>query len=322
MKFNNLIIVAQIIILLSGYVFLSCSKTIDYPYESSSNKVVVNCILNPDSIVSISLTIPNTYPTENDSFTVIKNAVIKFFENEMFIDYLIFNNETDSYELDFNPKVAENYSVSISMSGQPEISAHTYIPNDFIFYSCLQPLKQNQYINEVATRLSSLQKDESYWVYFLSDDYSYYRNIQKGRDPGYKTGPFVHGISSYNRIFDDFNSLFSKYGYLEYDYIIRLPYLDHEFYDFGIFSSNFALWPNRPESINWQKDKFQMIVVKASKEADVYWKSVFLNYINKNWEIPNPFYEPVIVPSNIVNGTGVFAGVNSKSSFPANYPCD
>ena len=109
---------------------------------------------------------------------------------------------------------------------------------------------------------------------------------------------------------------------MEYENILRLPNLEFEFYNFGVFSNNSGSWPNGQKRVDFQKDKFQMIVVKASEEADEYWKSIFLNHVNKNWDIPNPFYEPVIVPSNIINGTGVFAGVNSKSSFAANYPCD
>lgn len=314
------IIAAYILILLSGYVFFSCSYTIDYPYESSSNEVVVNCILNPDSIVTISVTYPNTYPSKKDSFAVLRNAEIKFFENDVFIDILIFNQETDNYNLDFHPVAGNNYSISILAPGQPEITAHTYIPDDFIFENCYQPLKQNQYINEIVTHLSALNRDESYWIYFLSEDYDYYWSTRK--ELMAKLGPLVGYLYSYDRIFDDFNTLFSEDGSLEYENILRLPNSENEFYDFGVFSSSFSLWPNGQKRVEWQKDKFQMIVVKASKEADVYWKSVFLNHVNKNWAIPNPFYEPVIVPSNIVNGTGVFAGVNSKSSFPANYPCE
>ena len=67
---------------------------------------------------------------------------------------------------------------------------------------------------------------------------------------------------------------------------MRLPNLEFEFYNFGVFSNNSGSWPNGQERGDWQKDKFQMnpfevnvlvkledlideIVVKASEEADV-----------------------------------------------------
>lgn len=313
----------SLIVIINGYFLLSCTYSIEYPYKSTSNKIVINCILYPDSIVNLSLSYPSNYPSENDTFTIVNDAEVKFYENSNFIDILIFDYETNIYKLDFKPAVGNTYSISILLPGHEEVFAHTYIPDEFIFEACYQPLMQNQYLNEIKSNLSSLQHDESYWIYFLSDDYVYYKDSVDDRtiySP--KSGPLISFIYSYDRIFDDFNSLFWKDGSQQYANVLRLPHLGYDFYSYSVYSTSSALWPNSDSISDFQKNRFKMIVVKASKEADLYWKSVFLNHANKNFSIPNPFYEPVIVPSNIVNGTGVFAGVNSKFSYAFNNPCD
>jgi hypothetical protein len=80
-----------------------------------------------------------------------------------------------------------------------------------------------------------------------------------------------------------------------------------------VTSSETLFWLRRSTIENLVDGEYlDMVVFKASREMDLYWKAILLNYENSNFSQPNPFYEPIGPYTNIKNGVGIFAGINIK----------
>jgi hypothetical protein len=193
--------------------FASCTLDKDFEYNSGKDLLVVNCILSPENAISMSILKAGQFPNTTDTFSIVRNAHITLIENDNEIGYLTYNETTKTYELNYNPKVASQYAVKIEVPGYDNLTASTYIPDDFEVETCYY------FANYTTAKiyLSNLANMESYWIHFVSkiwydffSDSSYFREQE------------IRAPQSEDRIFDDFNILDRSSGNI-YSQYLRIP---------------------------------------------------------------------------------------------------
>ena len=289
--------------------FFSCTIEEGFNYSSISNSIVVNSILNPDSIIQISITRSNPYPSSNQQYVSIDDAIIQLYEDSTLIGQPVFNNETSKYDINYLPLPGKVYKIEIDISGHNIIWAETIVPADFSIQTCYNLDKVTKYNpgSTIQVILSSLNNN-SYWIYFYSfDQYSFPYN-----DTIFTRKGTVSGLYSNDRIFDDFNATRDA-GSLLYDTYLRIGKKNETSINFDVMSYE-NLWFTYYDLQEIQEEeRFEIIVSRVNNITDNYWKALFLIYMNKSFDIPNPFFEPLSFQSNIHNATGIFGAVNTKS---------
>jgi hypothetical protein len=276
------------------FIILSCTKEIPFKGDVGNGFIVVNGIIESDSIIKISLSKSkaaigeqNTGPSEiTTSATLIltdKTTGETFTSNTV--------NSFGEYEFGTKAKNGHSYSISITHPSYTTATSETSVPdavqikdwdtssikNEYnsteknLVLTIDDPSTENLYILKVFA-VDSLQMEES--LYLTPNE-----NNQVFEDGG--------GISY---LFDDsgFNGQ-SKKIVVKFN---PAKYIDAMYYDYT------------------EEKSYKIVLYNVSRE--VY------NYILSTSKAVNSdgvFSEPVKVYTNITNGLGVFGGMNSSSVF-------
>lgn len=118
-------------------VVLSCdnrTKEIDFDIVSGAEKLVLNCLLNTDSVVSVQIT--HSYgldepPLEPISDYYVPNAIVILYENDTFKDTLVYDNNGSYYAANgFKPQPNNSYYISVAATGyETAYSLPETVPN-------------------------------------------------------------------------------------------------------------------------------------------------------------------------------------------------
>ena len=276
------------------FIVLSCTKEIPFKGDVGNGFIVVNGIIESDSIIKISLSKSkaaigeqNTGPSEiTTSATLILTDKTT---GETFTSSTI--NSNGEYEFGTKAKIGHSYSISITHPSYSTATSETSITdavqikdwdtssikNEYnsteknLVLTIDDPSPENLYILKVFA-VDSLQKEES--IYLIPNE-----NNEVFSDNG--------GISY---LFDDsgFNGQ-SKKIVVKFN---PAKYMDALNYDYA------------------GEKSYKVVLYNVSRE--VY------NYILSTSKAVNSdgfFSEPVKVYTNITNGLGVFGGMSSSSVF-------
>lgn len=224
---------------------VSCEKevTIDFNQEP---KLCLNCVLNPDSIITARVTASRGIETSFD-FENIDDATILLYENNEFLGELTAEGN-GSYSLNVKPISNNEYQIEITHPDYPGGAASTQIPRPPI----------------VAYRFESLPEYEV-WVnaFFEIQDPKSTANYYWLK-PFDTNAPF---IDNFNRSLDTD----SKYGYV-YDYYMRIS-------DAGYDGETLSL---NTIAIKGRERKFWAV----DTHYDKYLKSSLKVQLNKESELP------------------------------------
>ena len=276
------------------FIVFSCTKEIPFKGDIGNGFIVVNGIIESDSIIKISLSKSkaaigeqNTGPSE---ITTSANLILTDkTTGETFTSNTV--NSNGEYEFGTKAKTGHSYSISITHPSYSTATSETSIPDAVqikdwdtssikngynyseknLVLTIDDPSTENLYILKVFS-VDSLQFAES--LYLTPNE-----NNQVFEDGG--------GISY---LFDDsgFNGQ-SKKIVVKFN---PAKYMDAMYYDYT------------------EEKSYKVVLYNVSRE--VY------NYILSTTKALNSdgfFSEPVKVYTNITNGLGVFGGMNSSSVF-------
>lgn len=290
--------------LIAIYVTIGCERIIDYPIPSDELKVVINSIINTDSMILVNLS-KSIGILDTNSLPYIHNAQINLFENNTHLGSMS-HEGNGFYSLNsLKPKPGAEYRVTVNAPEETELTATCIIP---------QPVP----VLSVDTVLR-LQDHDSY---YKSYSYDIILNVQ---DPP--------GISNYYELI-----LFQKtmYAHMDTTYSVnpRSFYTDDpvlEFYRMGndLFSLNLDLGTDmlNPSAAyfsdklidgrkftvkfsleNWNMTGTYYVCLRSlTSDYYMYLKSLSQYYMADG----NPFAERVQIHTNIVNGLGIFGGYSS-----------
>ncbi len=317
----------------SSSLLSSCIVDSDLPLPEGEPQIVVNSILNPDSLIKVQLT--RTRPLEDSQpFEVIENATIKLFENGVIIDTL-FYEDNGNYLSNRKPK--ETYTYKILISGPDiklDIEAEDTVPVRPEFSVCFgKTISQKAltlYDVTVYVELYNLNENQFHpWVEFISQDYNY---DYRGNDTTKLVTTKFSYIDSNSPSLDDFNATFDNFnGFSEYAFYLRLsdafgnsPLVNIEVIGgIGINNQSSRLFRYDVLSNLIKEQALSVNVYNCSPAYDKYLKSTMQDFVNNEFlGTPLPFSGPVKIFSNVKNGAGIIASYSAKSQRVDKFKCN
>lgn len=280
----------------------SCRKELDIDIKEKDKKIVLNGLINPDSLIKINLSKSIGVLESSNSLQFVNNAIVKLYEDNNYVEDLIFD-KTGNYYSTINPKRDKEYKITADVNGMKSVETYTSIPVSYEVFD----LKY--------TADSTLYGDEYYHYY----DYETTIDVSFN-DPSDKTNYY---ILSFSRLYPKmrYNENTETYDTIGY----RLEALDYssntqvfEVYCYNSYINGYAfsdkLFDGQKCSIhsklyNYYNEDLWIYINLYSISKD-YFK--YLKSYDKYEEVDgNPFAEPVIVYSNIENGLGLFSSYST-----------
>ena len=281
-KIYRLLLFSIVALLYNG-----CQKVISIDTGEIKPRLVLNALIEPDSTFKIELSQSRSLMDSLQSIALITSSTVKVYEDGVLKKTLGYGKE-GVYNASFKPKQTSTYRITVDNTEFGHIEATTNIPDQPTLVSAVPTTELTPgssprfYKYKLVIRDSGLHRDYYYIRAFL---------IQRGYAPGNTAG----NITAYNIYSDDrvvLNDDYSLKGVLFDDGAFNG--YDYELIVYSPYKVSFAnpLW-------------FELSSI--SKEYYNYLSSV----ITQNNAGDNPFAEPVIIKSNVLNGTGVFGARNS-----------
>jgi len=305
-----------LLLLLFIFLFSSCYKLFDYNFEKEK-KICVNCILHSNDTVRVNLSY--TFDINEsliDTTKYITNADVYIYEENEFKEKLKYQNTNTQngwfLSETFIPRSNKKYKLIVVVVGYDTIIAETFIPEpikiDTIISSNLNftidshpnfepppdypnmepPPPDTSYSVDLSINFTDKKNLKNYFS-FKSLNY-YGNNGFISYDPVIETKNMGNAYVSLSTNLKDYDKLiFSDTLFSGENYLFRIS-------DFLSFSGN-------------ENYLFKYQLSSLSKDAFLFYKTCFLQHKT----FGNPLIEPVIIYSNIINGTGIFAGVSSNT---------
>ena len=114
------------IILLISISFQSCIKEIDTSNLPVENKLVIYCMLTPDSLVSVRLSKTNSLLI--DDLDSVPDAKVELYENDKFLEFLTYRGDGWFYSTKTYPRDSYNYTIKAKAPGYENVEGTDSIP--------------------------------------------------------------------------------------------------------------------------------------------------------------------------------------------------
>jgi len=124
-----------LLILIASVICFSCETAIEFNGDTSADLMVLNSFLSPDSVISVHLSKSNFFLDDNETFTLINDAQVKLFVNDVLKETLTSKGQ-GIYEATYLPKTGERIKITASHSKYGQIEAQTQIENHIRISSC------------------------------------------------------------------------------------------------------------------------------------------------------------------------------------------
>ena len=281
-KILQLLLLAGSILLLSG-----CQKTISIDVGQIKPRLVVNSILDKDSIIRVQLSKSKSMMDSTQSIDRVNDATVKIFQDNV-LKQTLTKGINGLYSSTIKPVVASDYRIEIDNTSFGHVEATALIPLTPNLITAVQtteltPGSAPQYI-----KFKIALKDEG-----ISPDYYYLRAflIKKNYVPGANSKYVIAcrlGSDDNIVVVDDqtlMGVVFNDASYVKSNYELIV-------YTNTRVSADYNLW-------------FEL----SSITSDYY--KYLVSVIMQNSAGKNPFAEPISIKSNIINGTGILGAKNS-----------
>ena len=282
-KINQLLPLLAVFILL----IIGCQKTVYIDVGQVKPRLVVNCIMQKDSILKIQLSKSKSMIDATQSINLVNNATVKIFEKNI-LKQTLSKGISGLYTASFKPKLSTEYHLEIENTGFGHVEATSLIPSIPHLISATQTTELTPGSSPQFVKFSIEIKDEG-----VEPDYYYLRAFIIKKN-------YLPGASSTNvmpcDIFSDDNVIITDNSTLK----------GVIFNDAAFIGANYELIVYTPYRIT--KD-FNLWFELSSITSDYY--KYLVSTIMQNNAGQNPFAEPVVIKSNVLNGTGIFGAQNS-----------
>ena len=280
-KILQLLILAGFILLISG-----CQKTISVDVGQIKPRLVVNSILDKDSIIRVQLSKSKSMLDSLQSIDRVNDATVKIFQNNV-LKQTLTKGINGLYSSTIKPVLASAYRIEIgnTVFGHVEASALIPItpnPISAVQTTELTPGSAPQYIKfKIGLKDDGIASEYYYLRAFL---------IKKNYAPG--------ALSKYViacRLGSDDNIVV----------VDDQTLMGVVFNNASFVKSNFELivYTNSRVTVDYN------LWFELSSITSDYYKYL-VSIITQNNAGNNPFAEPISIKSNIINGTGIFGAKN------------
>ncbi len=273
-------------------ILISCEKEIEFKGDSVQDLIVVNGVLEKDSVIQISLSVtkPSMGPDYFGQNQYLKSpANLILTDNTTGETFMSTMNSLSYYSFGTTAKSDHSYSINISHPDYLTASATTSIPQGVSIIDWdTSTINVSDYSSEKKLNLSWMDTGEEnfYFVELFSIDTVYNQ----------KNLLYIYSYKINEGTMNDGSSMLI---------------LKDDLFNNSLCQLSIKFNPDYYYDQNWVKldeKSYKVVLHKVSKEVYNYYKSV--SKINIG-----PFSEPVKVYTNILNGLGVFGGKSSTTLF-------
>ena len=298
----------------------SCTSDYDLPVPHRQKQIVLNGILNPDSILKVKLTfsqeITDTSEPEN-----IEDATVRVVENgTRFIE--LRHNGDGQYTSEVRVQKGFSYHVLAEVRGYPVVEAEDIVPDDPVVSTCYSQRsnRSGNYDVQVNLYITNDQNAEHRYWFDMSAKGDYIQNSSTELKK-------LYYLTCADLTLDNFNSSYDN-TFQEFYYTLYMRQSDeskmlHRFplAITGAAGHSFFKYENL-QSLAPGQGLF-VTTYNCSRAYDQYLKSSLIQFINNNlYDMPNPLSGPVKIFSNVENGIGIFAAYSIKTLEVNKYPCN
>ncbi|MDA3890363.1 MAG: DUF4249 domain-containing protein [Salinivirgaceae bacterium] len=311
--------------------FISCEKVIDIELEESEQMIVVNSVINPDSLILVNLT-RNRHILDNADIQPMEESkyhpIIKLFADDNYVENLVAVADGD-YISSIKPEIGVNYSLQISEPkfntvytsckipavvsiGNIDTSTVTITTDEYYYWSgnrnnlnCKVAI--NDPVGENNYYMIKIEADKSYWQ--IRD--TSYMVVDSALVNGKWIYDFreITNYEKYDRFID--NQIY----YTSDDISVQFKVGNSCVFSDAFFDGNaYEFSASIPENNLYSLDSTIIYInlVSLSEEYYKYLKTRHMHYSSKD----DFFTTPVPVYNNIVGGAGIMGSFSkSKSSF-------
>lgn len=283
-----------------------CVKTLNEDLKAKETKLVLNAILNPDSILSVNLSRTfNVFDDESSqNLPFVNNATVSLYKNNDFLFNLIASENGYYSKPDYFPLANAKYQIKASTGSYKSIEAQVSIPKkvSIITFDTSSYSYTDEYEGENTKYIGEINyKDPSEHSNYYQLSCKIFATYGMGNEKKWQ----AHDL--YVEESNDF--LFDKsYGRL----LWNDKYTNGREVDFSFgFYSNYAYTGEEQAKEN---DTLQFVFSLQSIDKDYYIYLKTLHLYNETSGGSNPFMEPVIIHSNVTNGYGIFGGYQQDTA--------
>lgn len=286
----------------------SCVGELNIPYPVYEEQFVLNGILNPDSLISITLRKTQPPLSTNTVLPVVQNAIVHCYENGQLLGKLE-HTDNGNYVLPMKyPKQGNTYTIQAEV-GTITLSATDTVP-DFIPFEIevvpYQIKNPNGNPDLHLTWTDPMAGEHFVWLGYIGLE-----RYQRLSDGTYSLRETFGGVLSASPFLDDFNSSSSPGDLINaYSYLARIlpAFVGKQTIVFSFHT--------QASAFKVPGGRLDLSVNQVSRAYDRYIKTAITAANNRlvkdDGGLNNPFYEPINVYSNVKNGLGFFGAVNSR----------
>jgi hypothetical protein len=298
----------------------ACVIDADLELPDAKSSLVLNGILHPDSIVSVSLSLSSPLSSASAYQPVTNGEVFLYVDQGAAIRL---DHQGDGrYTTTVKPLSGHHYRVTAFVPGFEILNADDTVPLPPVYTTCYEKIDRPRADVGVNIKIEEMT-DVVVWLDLISSDYNFVAG--KLDTTNLVRTKFTY-INSNSPVLDNFNSTFDQEnGSNQFVYYLRVdPAFNDPFVTITGGATNQTSRLFRYSDISKPiKDESLIInVLATSSHYDKYLKSTILDFINTEFEgTPSPFSGPVKIYSNVKNGTGIFAALNYGQTRIERFPC-
>ncbi len=309
---------------------VSCVDEITYEGSETAPRLVVNCLISPDSIIIAHVKHSNSIQTPPKDNSIVTNAVVKLYENSQFLGFLTLNNQ--EFEQDTTLNVAEIYGLAglkltagnlyrleVEAPGFEPVYGQVTIPEpveiirvDTSYVTIRDYWDRDARVISFAVRFNDPSAEKNYYRLVVKENIGETRSWSPSNDyyRGYYNVVVTKGIS----LMGSNDVAINPHGRKDDDsFMGSAPNKHMAFSDlpFDGKEATVSVYVDRYKAPVFDRKEFNFFEIELhsiSKEYYLYQQSLG----QFSYKHDDPFAEPVQVFSNIENGYGVFGAYSIK----------
>jgi hypothetical protein len=287
---------------------IACEKTIEINLEDAKIRIVLNAELNPDSTISVNIT-RSRHILDNAAIVPITDATVTLYEDDVLIGTLSYKS-SGNYDINYKPIVGKTYKIEVAHGNYDDVYAFTIIPEAIPITDIDTTKSYDEYGSQIynfSIKFTDPSVERNYYMIGMRNRYSYeawdenlivYDTLYVGPDTTIvhiEYGGYYWTKTTENLWFQTDDMIIDEVIY---------------FNNVGVFSDE--LINGKEYSVKLRVDGYgmysdtNMVFVDLYAISPEYYKYLtsFARHQNANGD---PFAEPVMVFSNVVEGIGIFA---------------
>lgn len=331
----------------------SCEEILQIKIPDNGPMITVNCILNYSKEIQMEIISSQPYPPLIDSTLTIKDAKVKLYDDDVYIEDLVYQESLQRQEetgfylskirnyhsvSGFTPELSHTYIINVTAPGFPDVTSKTFIPKPVPVISVdtntvFTMSAGHQYKTiECTIRFKDTPGDRNCYKLTITRHGLYYSCPSMDWSKC-NTSEIIYTIPF---ICHDLNAVSYRMpagspgsfvpGLEEEEIMQRSIFISDDSFDGKTYElkvliplnlSDMAYPPVRGEKFTLRKINFELSSI--NEEYYKYARSNYVQVYKKN----DMFSEPCTVYSNIYNGVGIFSGssvsIDSSIVMPVYY---